>query len=185
MGKTMMKITARILNIAIIAMFLLSCLFSGSVQARSEVPEDLILEKDNAINDVILKAGGEINLTVKHNAEKERVELSWTPVENAAGYKIYQQKDREAEEYIATVQTTNAVISEKTAGDKTAPNMPQVTTTDIFDEDGNKIGLNLKIAQSTDKGTTYRYRVEEIIDKTKPNGDAVFLIDTSRNNGKP
>lgn len=180
MGKRMMKITAKVQSIVIIAMLILSCLFPFSVQARYEVPDNLILEKDNSINDVILKAGGEINLKVKHNAEKERLELSWTPVDGAAGYKIYQQKDREAEELIATVPSTSVNLSKAIAGDKTAPNVPQVTTTDVFDEDGNKIGMNLNIAQSKDNGTIYKHRIEEVIDKTKQGGDIVFLLDTSR-----
>lgn len=179
MGKPMMKITEKILNIAIIAMFLLSCLFSGSVQARSEVPEDLILEKDNAINDVILKASGEIVLSGPRTTTTTSIPLSWNSVSGVSQYNIYQSKNGASYSKISTINDNKVTLNQNNAKikDEAAPEMPKVTATMNADKTGN----NLTITPSTDNGTTYKHYVKaEASNGTT--GYLVFMVDYGKSN---
>lgn len=143
------------------------------VQSRTELPSDLIVEKVTSINELMLKASKSITLTSKVNNDENTVSLEWTQIaDQNTEYKIYEQKEGEAETHIRTV-TNNKITLNITDDNK--PNAPKITATQTANGSGN----NIKIQASQDKGTTYRYRVEEILDNTQVNGDVIFLIDLS------
>lgn len=164
-------------NIAIIAIFLLLCIFSNSALAREEVPEDLIQAKENAMNEIALGAGNGITLsrTYGYNNGNPSISLSWNAVQGASKYKVYQAKEGEGENLIATVQGTEVNLNKANSGinDTTPPPMPQVKAVSSLE------GNSIIITQNEDKGTTYRHRVEEVYDKNSATGDVIFLLDTS------
>lgn len=164
-------------HILVLVMFILLCWFSGGVEARGEIPDNIIQEKENSINEIMLGAREGISLTRTYTEGTEVIKLTWNNIEEATKYNIYQSKEGESEKVIATVSSTSVTLNNNNAGikDEEAPTMPQVTATQT--EDG--LGNNISITASTDKGTTYRHRIEEKIDMTKVNGDVLFLIDLS------
>lgn len=164
-------------RIQIIVMFLLLCLFSGVVQARNEIPENLIESKETKINEIMLKAGTGITLTREYVTGTESIKLNWTNIEAGTKYNIYQSKEGENERIIATMTNTSVTLNRNNVGikDESAPTMPQVTATQSSDGLGN----SLTISPSTDKGTTYRHRVEKKISEDETSADVIFLIDLS------
>lgn len=172
-GKKLKNI--KIYGKSILAMIALLTILGNSqiVQSRTELPSDLIVEKTININELMLKASESITLTSKLNTEARTVNLEWNQIaDQNTEYKIYQQKEGEEETHIRTV--TNNKITLNITDDK-QPDAPKITAT----QTANGTGNNIKIKASKDNGTTYRHRVEEILDNTQINGDVIFLIDLS------
>ncbi len=152
-------LTASGKNILILAMFLLLCSFSGTVQARTEIPDNLIESKESKINEIILGANEGITLVRNYATGTESINLEWTaPEDGTLTYKIYQAKNGAAEQLLSTITGTKVTLNKSNAGikDEAAPTMPQVTATQSADGVGNSI----TITPSTDNGTTYRHRIE-------------------------
>ena len=147
----------------IIAMFLvLFFILTGAVEARGEIVSDIIREKENKINEIMLKANEGITLTRTYTNGTESIDLNWSAVENSNKYTIYQSKEGEEEKLITTVQdATSVTLNRANAGikDEAAPTVPTVTATQNADGTGN----NITIEASTDNGTTYRHRVETTV----------------------
>lgn len=172
------NLISKINNIAIIAILLLLCLFSNKVEARGEVPEDLIQAKETAMNEIALGANDGIKLTrtYSYNNGNPQIKLSWSEVEGASKYNVYQTKEGESEKLIATIQGTEVTINKANAEikDDEPPTIPLVKATPNADSTGN----NITITPSTDKGTTYRHKVVQQ-SETISNADVIFLIDLS------
>ncbi len=147
----------------IIAMFLvLFFILTGAVEARGEIVSDIIREKENKINEIMLKANEGITLTRTYTNGTESIDLKWSAVGNSNKYTIYQSKEGEEEKLITTVQdATSVTLNRANAGikDEAAPTVPTVTATQNADGTGN----NITIEASTDNGTTYRHRVETTV----------------------
>ena len=172
------NLISKINNIAIIAILLLLCLFSNNAEARGEVPEDLIQAKETAMNEIALGANDGITLTrtYSYNNGNPQIKLSWSEVEGASKYNVYQTKEGESEKLIATIQGTEVTINKANTEikDDEPPTIPLVNATTNADGTGN----NITITPSTDKGTTYRHRVVQQRE-TISNADIIFLIDLS------
>lgn len=173
------NLTFKLKNIVLIAMFLLLCILSTNVEAREEVPENVIEAKENVINEIMLKSGEGITLVSKYdyNNGNPRIKLTWNAVEGASKYKVYQSKEGETEKVIATVYGTELILNKTVAGieDNASPSKPKISVVQTEDKKGN----NITITPSVDKGTTYRHRVEEVYDPSTEGGDVLFLLDTS------
>ena len=143
------------------------CLFSNNAEARGEVPEDLIQAKETAMNEIVLGANDGITLTrtYSYNNGNPQIKLSWSAVEGASKYNVYQTKEGESEKLIATIQGTEVTINKANAEikDDEPPTIPLVKATPNADGTGN----NITITPSTDKGTTYRHKVKTEIEMTK------------------
>ena len=143
----------------IIAMFLvLFFILTGAVEARGEIVSDIIREKENKINEIMLKANEGITLTRTYTNGKESIDLKWSAVGNSNKYTIYQSKEGEEEKAITTVQdATSVTLNRANAGikDEAAPTVPIVSASQTADGLGN----NITIGASTDKGTTYRHKI--------------------------
>lgn len=146
-------------NIVLMAILLLLCIFSNSAEARGKVPEDLIQAKETAMNEIALGANDGITLTrtYSYNSGNPQIKLSWSEVEGASKYNVYQTKEGESEKLIATIQGTEVTINKANAEikDDEPPTIPLVKATPNADSTGN----NITITPSTDKGTTYRHRI--------------------------
>lgn len=157
----------------IIAIILLLLCFNGTVQAREELPSNLIEEKDIKINEIILGATEGFTLTAQYISSTKSVQLSWNAMPNMEDYIIYQQINGETERVVETSQKTSITVNNIV--DRNAPNVPKVTNTLTADKKGN----NLNIQASTDNGTTYRHRVEgKVLDIGTI--DVVFVQDYSK-----
>ena len=84
--KKISNLISKFKHIAIIAILLLLCLFSNKVEARGEVPEDLIQAKETAMNEIALGANDGITLTrtYSYNNGNPQIKLSWSEVEGAS-----------------------------------------------------------------------------------------------------
>lgn len=176
--QTTKNLTPKAKHILVLVMFILLCLFSGGVQARGEIPDNIIQEKENSINEIMLGASEELTLTRKYEDGTEAIQLTWNKIEGVAKYKIHQSTEGESEKVIATMSGTSVTLNNNNAGikDEEAPTMPQVTATQT--EDG--LGNNIAITASTDKGTTYRHTVE-VAELEKENIlDVIFVIDHTK-----
>lgn len=176
--QTTKNLTLKAKHILVLVMFILLCLFSGGVQARGEIPDNIIQEKENSINEIMLGASEELTLTRKYEDGTEAIQLTWNKIEGVAKYKIHQSTEGESEKVIATMSGTSVTLNNNNAGikDEEAPTMPQVTATQT--EDG--LGNNIAITASTDKGTTYRHTVE-VAELEKENIlDVIFVIDHTK-----
>ena len=146
--------------------------FSNPVQAREEVPDNLIEQKASQMNEVILGASQNLNLTAIVDKQNGTTSLEWTQIgDQGTRYKVYQKIDGGAETYI-TVADNKTTLN---TPDKTPPSEPIIIATKKEDE----TGFNISITAPQDNGTKYTHRIEEIIDNTQVNGDVVFLIDLS------
>lgn len=165
--KKISNLISKFKHIAIIAILLLLCLFSNKVEARGEVPEDLIQAKETAMNEIALGANDGITLTrtYSYNNGNPQIKLSWSEVEGASKYNVYQTKEGESEKLIATIQGTEVTLNKVNAEikDDEPPTIPLVNATTKADGTGN----NITITPSTDKGTTYRHKVKTEIEMTK------------------
>lgn len=166
----------------IIAMFLvLFFILTGAVEARGEIVNDLIKEKENKINEIMLKANEGITLTRTYTNGTESINLKWSAVETSNKYTIYQSKEGEGEKAITTVQdATNVTLNRANAGikDEAAPTVPVVSASQTADGLGN----NITIGASTDKGTTYRHRVETTVSSNIEYVD-MFSVDATITGG--
>lgn len=182
MCRTIARITKKSIiktkHMLILVMFLLLCLFPGITQARGEIPEDIIQEKENSINEIMLGASEGITLTKTYTEGTEAIKLKWNNIEGATKYNIYQSKEGEREKVIATMSSTSVTLNKDNAGikDEEAPTMPQVTATQT--EDG--LGNDITLTASTDKGTTYEHYVE--LAETTNGGYLVFMVDYGKGN---
>lgn len=165
-------------NILVIVMFLLLCLFSGTVQARGDIPDNLIEEKGNIINDVILSASEGLTLTSQYTAGTESIKLNWNVVSGTDKYTVYQSKSGEEAKYLTTVYSNSITLNRGNAGikDENGPTMPTVTATQTADGLGN----NIKVSASTDKGTTYEHYIEAAT--AADGGYLVFMVDYGKGN---
>lgn len=171
------KITANCINILIIAMFILTCLFSANVKARGEIPNNLIEEKNSTINEINLGASQGISLEANYNKTAQSVTLNWTAVEGATKYKVYQSQEGKEDIVYTTSETSITIPNIK---DETPPTKPTITATQTADGLGN----NITIGASTDNGTTYRHSVRKILNSAKSNADVIFLVDLSNSMSK-
>ena len=74
----------------IIAMFLvLFFILTVAVEARGEIVSNLIREKENKINEIMLKANEGITLTRTYTNGTESIDLKWSAVGNSNKYTIY------------------------------------------------------------------------------------------------
>ena len=166
----------------IIAMFLvLFFILTGAVEARGEIVSNLIREKENKINEIMLKANEGITLTRTYTNGTESINLKWSAVETSNKYTIYQSKEGEGEKAITTVQdATNVTLNRANAGikDEAAPTVPVVSASQTADGLGN----NITIGASTDKGTTYRHRVETTVSSNIEYVD-MFSVDATITGG--
>lgn len=147
-------------NILITAVFLLLSMQSGIVQARSEIPNNLIQEKESKINEITLGASEGITLTRTYEKGSESITLNWSAVTDATKYTIHQSKNSGTETTF-TVQETTVTLNKNNAGikDEAAPTMPVVTAT----QNASQTGYNISVASSTDNGTTYRHIIKTTI----------------------
>lgn len=173
------KMNKNILNILIIAMFLLSCLFSNSVQAREEITGDIFLEKQELINEMILKAGDGITLTGPRTTTDTSIPLSWNTLDGITKYKIYQSKNDSSYKYLTTITGSSITLNQNNANikDEAIPEMPKVTAAINADKTGN----NLIITESTDNGTIYQHYVEADMTNAT-SGYLVFMVDYGQSN---
>lgn len=156
--KELKHLTKKSNRITILAMFSLVCLFSGIVQARTEIPDNLIEIKDSKINEMILSANDGISLNRTHVSGTESITLDWTAIDEVSKYSVYQGEEGTEEKEIATVEGTSITLDKDNAGitDKTAPDAPKVTAT----KNAEGTGYNLSFEPSNDNGTTYRHWIE-------------------------
>ena len=176
--KKIKHITINGINILFTAMFLLLCLFTGNVQARAEVPSNLIQEKESAIQEIILGAGEGITLTRTYVTGTESIDLTWTAVAGAEKYNVYQTKAGEAEKLITSTTATYITLNKSNAGikDEAAPTAPVVNATQTADGLGN----NITITPSTDNGTTYEHYIQPY--GSTNGGYLVFMVDYGKGN---
>ena len=163
----------------IIAMFLvLFFILTGAVEARGEIVSNLIREKENKINEIMLKANEGITLTRTYTNGTESIDLKWSAVEESgATYNVYQTKEGETEKIITSTTATSITLNKNNAGikDEAAPTVPGVSASQTADGAGN----NLTLQASTDKGTTYRHKIETD-GGDKLDADIIFVIDNSK-----
>ena len=170
------KLTLRVKSIIALVLILPLLHFSPPVQAREELPDNLIEQKDAKINEIMLGAGSDFALDVTYNKSTKSAKLTWSAVANASDYIVYQQKNGGEQLVIDTGKATTTTVNN--VKDTTAPNVPQVTATLTADEFGN----NLTIKPSTDKGTEYSYMIEAMYNGKSMGGDVVIMCDFGKKN---
>lgn len=163
----------------VVVLMLLTVLFSSVVQARTEVTSNLLQEKDIGINEFILKASETITLTGPRTTTTTSIPLSWTAINGASKYKIYQSKNGATYNNISSVAGTTVTLTASNAKikDEDIPDKPQVTATMNADKTGN----NLTITESKDNGTTYKHYVEAET-TAGTTGYLVFMVDYGKSN---
>lgn len=173
------KLNINLKSMLVIAMLLLTCVSSTTVQARTEIPENITLEKDNSINEIILKASGDITLTGPRNTTNTNIELSWNGISGVSKYNIWQSKNDSGYKKLFSVSGTSTTLTQSNAGikDEAIPNAPKVTATLTEDKTAN----NLTITASTDNGTTYKHYLEASA-SSGTTGYLVFMVDYGKSN---
>ena len=157
------KTTAHGKGLIILTIILLILCFTGTVQARSEVPSNVVEEKINLINEIILKAGQGITLTRSYTNGTESITLTWTEVSNATSYTIYQECE-DGTKLERVVYGTSITLNRNNSSikDEKAPTKPLIKA--IRTSDG--LGHNVTIQASTDNGTEYIHTVKTVAQST-------------------
>lgn len=160
------------------AITLLICIFSNTTLARqTEIPENLIEEKESKISQMQLGAPATISLSGVYNKNDNNVILTW---DKLGLTRVYREISYGNQSLIQTVNGQATVISDAIDAEKPAPptvktstdgkvwfdsngkkinsaiNMPRIDTTEHESDIGNYVSIS-----GNDSGTSYRYRVEQ------------------------
>lgn len=177
--KKSMKLNINLKSMLVITMLILVCLSSCTVQAREEIPDNVTLEKDKTINDIILKASGDITLTGPRTTSSSNIALSWNAISGVSQYNIWQSKNNAGYKKLFSVGGSSITLTQSKGGirDEAIPNAPKVTATVTEDKTAN----NLTITASTDNGTTYKHYLEAS-SSSGTTGYLVFMVDYGKSN---